>query len=307
MSSNFPAPVPEPTEPFLNHYPSVSVGLPVFNEEEHIYDILQSIHLQKYPNIEVLISDNASVDGTWDIIADFVNKDNRFKGVRQAENMGAVENFLYVLNSAKGEFFIWAAGHDLWGPDMIESLVFMFQNNPSMALCAPRTKWIGDDGNVLFEKKTYIDTRPATTPAGRVLLFLKQRERCNAIYGLHRREILLKTIPWPNENDLIGLCRIAFLGDIITDLDSYWCRRNLKRETVSEQMARYTKVFRRSGINAKFPYLIGTLTALLAIVKFSGNFSDRLRLISYFLGNITLNPANIKALVSDTIEGFSRR
>ena len=292
----------------VNDCPLVSVGVPVFNEEKHVRKILQSIHLQKYPNMEVLISDNASTDQTWDIVTEFVNNDSRFKGVRQPENIGASENFMHVLKEAKGELFIWAGGQDLWGPDMIDSLVSMFQMNPSMVLCAPRTKWIDEEDNVLFEKDVHIDTRSARSPAGRVRLLLEQMERCNAIYGLHRRETLLKTIPWPHgSDDFTGLCRIASLGDVITEDNAYWCRRNLNPEAVSERMARYARVFNRSGLYAKFPFLIDEMTTIMEMTRFRGGFSDRLRLVLYYLRNWTLTRSRIKSLVSDTLEGLTKR
>lgn len=289
------------------HLPLVSVGVPVFNEEKYIYDLLLSIYRQTYSNLEVIISDNASSDRTWAIIDDFVEQDDRFRATQQPNNRGAAENFGYVLEKAQGEFFIWAGGHDLWEADMIRSMVKMFEVYPTLVLCAPQTKLIDKEGHFIVEHKAEIDTSSATTPANRVLLFLKQMRRGNAIYGLHRREILLRTWPWPNSSDLIGLMRIAALGDIITDNNVYWHRRQVRSETVPERTERHIEILRYSGLLAKFPFFIGTLSIIWELFKFRGATFERVRLIAFFLQKFIFNRAYLRNLALDTIIGFTKR
>lgn len=55
-------PVPSPTVP-----PLVSIVVPVFNRARYIVDCIQSALGQDYPSLEVVVSDNASTDGSWEL------------------------------------------------------------------------------------------------------------------------------------------------------------------------------------------------------------------------------------------------
>ena len=73
--------------------PLVSIGLPVYNEAEHLAQALDSLLGQDYENIEVIISDNASTDGTPQICADYAGKDGRVRYHRNETNIGGINNF----------------------------------------------------------------------------------------------------------------------------------------------------------------------------------------------------------------------
>ena len=55
--------------------PKVSVGMPVFNGEETIAAAIESVLDQSFVDFELIISDNASTDGTADICNEFANLD----------------------------------------------------------------------------------------------------------------------------------------------------------------------------------------------------------------------------------------
>ncbi len=94
--------------------PKVSIGLPVYNGESFLDEALSSLRGQTFKDFELIISDNASTDSTADIIARHAAVDSRIKYVRQPENIGASENFLFVLSKARAELFMWAAHDDVW-------------------------------------------------------------------------------------------------------------------------------------------------------------------------------------------------
>ena len=93
--------------------PKVSVGMPVFNGEETIAAAIESVLDQSFVDFELIISDNASTDGTADICNEFANLDRRIKYYRQEDNIGPVNNFQFVLDKSIGEYFLWAAADDL--------------------------------------------------------------------------------------------------------------------------------------------------------------------------------------------------
>jgi glycosyltransferase involved in cell wall biosynthesis len=86
--------------------PLVSVGLPTFNRALSLGCAIQSVLSQDYPNLELIISDNASTDSTQLICVDFSKRDGRVRYIRQPTNQGAGANFRTVLTEASGQYFM---------------------------------------------------------------------------------------------------------------------------------------------------------------------------------------------------------
>jgi glycosyltransferase involved in cell wall biosynthesis len=103
--------------------PQVSIGMPVYNGAKFIREALDSLLAQTFTDFELIISDNASTDGTEAICREYAAKDVRVRYVRQAQNRGAIANFQYVLDEAVGGYFMWAAADDVWGLSWIETLL----------------------------------------------------------------------------------------------------------------------------------------------------------------------------------------
>lgn len=78
-------------ERFLSH--KIIIGVAIYNEGPYILQTLESLGNQTYTDFRVLISDNASTDGTGDICRDFCQKDHRFSYVCHSKNMGAYNSF----------------------------------------------------------------------------------------------------------------------------------------------------------------------------------------------------------------------
>ena len=98
----------------------VSVGLPVYNGEKFIQRRLDSILNQTFTDFELIISDNASNDATSKICQEYIKKDKRVRYFRQNKNIGIVQNWNFVLQQAKYEYFVWASVDDLWNPNFLE-------------------------------------------------------------------------------------------------------------------------------------------------------------------------------------------
>lgn len=116
--------------------PTLSIGIPVLNGERYLAEALESALRQRYPNLEVLISDNASTDSTPEICARFEG-DPRVTYVRSAETTHPVANFSRVLSMAGGTYFTWLAHDDLLtSPEYASTMVATLEANPDAVLCA---------------------------------------------------------------------------------------------------------------------------------------------------------------------------
>ena len=81
----------------------ISIGVPVFNGQETLPAALKSIMEQSFGDIEIIISDNASTDGTQKICKDYAKKDNRIIYIRQEKNIGRTKNFEFVFTKSNGK------------------------------------------------------------------------------------------------------------------------------------------------------------------------------------------------------------
>jgi glycosyltransferase involved in cell wall biosynthesis len=101
--------------------PLVSVGIPTYNRPAGLRRTLECICGQTYSNIEIVVSDNASPDSaTKSVVDEFATRDHRIRYFGQLSNIGAMENFRFVLARASGEYFMWAADDDEWDSRFVE-------------------------------------------------------------------------------------------------------------------------------------------------------------------------------------------
>ena len=101
----------------------VSVGLPVRNGGQALRSALDSILCQDHKNLEIIISDNCSTDDTASIALEYQLSDSRIIYFRQTQFLSVAENFRFVLDEARGKYFIWAAHDDRRSTDYISKLL----------------------------------------------------------------------------------------------------------------------------------------------------------------------------------------
>lgn len=126
--------------------PLVSIGLPVYNGAAFLERALKSLVEQSYTALEIIISNNASTDDTAAIASAFAAQHSNIRVINQTENLGAVENFRFVLHEAKGSYFMWAAHDDQWAPDFVQTLVDGLERDAAsdVAMCGVRR--VASDG-----------------------------------------------------------------------------------------------------------------------------------------------------------------
>ncbi|HAW81900.1 MAG TPA: glycosyltransferase family 2 protein, partial [Balneola sp.] len=103
--------------------PTVTIAIPVLNEEKYIEDVLNSFLNSTYSNIiEILIADGGSIDKTVSLVTEFSKKDSRIKLIDNPEKYQS-----YALNKmidkAEGEIFLRADSHCRYASDYVEQCV----------------------------------------------------------------------------------------------------------------------------------------------------------------------------------------
>jgi glycosyltransferase involved in cell wall biosynthesis len=128
--------------------PRLSIGLPVYNGENYLAESLDALLGQSYEDFELIISDNASTDGTSDIGHRYGKQDARIRYIRQPCNIGLNPNHNFVIHQARGELFKMASHDDLYARDYLKRCVEALDEHPQVVLAHSREAMIDTSGNV---------------------------------------------------------------------------------------------------------------------------------------------------------------
>ncbi|PRX45617.1 glycosyl transferase family 2 [Prauserella shujinwangii] len=173
--------------------PRLSIGLPVYNGEEYLAESLDALLGQSYGDFELIISDNASTDGTRDICEDYRRRDPRISYVRLTRNVGAVPNHNFVFTRARGELFKWASHDDLYGRDLLRRCVEALDAHPEAVLAHSANAIIDGAGRVTHRYDYRIATDSPHAPERfRSLLF---EPGGDDFYGVIRADVLRRSGP----------------------------------------------------------------------------------------------------------------
>jgi glycosyltransferase involved in cell wall biosynthesis len=135
-------------EEHMNAAPRLSIGLPVYNGEKYLAESLDALLGQTYRDFELIISDNASTDGTEQICREYEARDPRIRYIRQPVNIGCAPNHNLVFEQSGGELFKWASDDDLYARDLLQRCVEALDEHPDAVLCHSWTSIIDSDGNI---------------------------------------------------------------------------------------------------------------------------------------------------------------
>lgn len=101
--------------------PLVSIIVPIYNAEDYVHDCLESISMQTYKNLQIILIDDGSTDSSGEIAKSYAVRDSRVVLISQ-ENSGVASARGAGLRSATGEFIIHADSDDILPLEAIDSL-----------------------------------------------------------------------------------------------------------------------------------------------------------------------------------------
>jgi glycosyltransferase involved in cell wall biosynthesis len=112
--------------------PRVSVCVPVYNGEKYLAETLESICAQSLRDVEIVISDNASTDGTPAIIRAFAERDPRIAAVRNRENVGYCRNIAGAVARASSDIVAIFHADDVYHPDIAARELELLDADPAI-------------------------------------------------------------------------------------------------------------------------------------------------------------------------------
>ena len=284
------------------------IGMPVYNGASFIREALDSLVGQSYRDWTMLISDNASNDQTESICRVFCEQDSRIRYRRHPNNIGAVENFRFLLDQADAPYFMWAAADDIWHPEFISSGMVKLEEHKEIGFAFSNLAVIDSQGRMIrdipsFEK---FSGKPSFRIICRYLFDPEINGKACLIYGIFRTEICRQSwvaVPdmgaWGSDYQFV-LAAIS-RGGVLIEKKVLFFKRFLDGSTHGPypqpdmilHPSRYTFPFLTS-----YPYIRGTVrasrgtpfywaTLVLMVLRLPGSFFNFLRGLGDSLREVT--------------------
>ena len=203
--------------------PLVTVIITTFNRELTLKRAITSVIHQSYNNLEIIISDNASLDGTLVIANNFLNIDKRIHIYCHSANVGMRKNFEFAIQKSTGKYITFLSSDDEFNnTDFILSAVSQLELYPSVGLCHSINLLKNDFSNTLSLDFSYTQAKflYTSTPVNGRYVFLGFALFNLASFGgtLFRTEIFLSYShfkPGIYSFDVESILRLLLVSDII--------------------------------------------------------------------------------------------
>jgi glycosyltransferase involved in cell wall biosynthesis len=186
--------------------------MPVYNGAKTLESAIRSVLDQTMADLEIIISDNLSTDGTEALCRRMAAEDTRIRYIRQPAALSPTDNFRFVLDAARAPYFMWAAHDDLRDNDTAERLIAGLDADPKAVLA------FGDLVQVIDGREVPWPLDFATAGMGKSSrLRAGAMRQLHHLYGIWRRDALArinwKHVDWWHDTPL--MMATSMLGDFI--------------------------------------------------------------------------------------------
>lgn len=132
--------------------PKVTIAIPTCNRAELLRQAIESALAQTYPNLEIIVSNNASTDTTKELLSSY--GEGKIIAIQQTENVGMRKNWNACLERATGDYFLLLSDDDMLEQNAIENLLQGFCND-SISISYGLVSYIDKYGQITGEQKLY--------------------------------------------------------------------------------------------------------------------------------------------------------
>jgi glycosyltransferase involved in cell wall biosynthesis len=209
----------------------VGIGLPSFNGSRYVDEAVASLRAQTYTDFVLACSDDASTDGTPEILDRHASEDARMRIRRSSERQGLIQNWVSAFRLAREHcpgmrYFAWGSDHDIWHPRWLELLVKELEAHPEAVLAYPLDVGIDADGQE-FRGPWRFATAGIPSLGPRFAAAVWGMKAGNMVYGLYRVDALercgvYRPVIVP---DRLLLAELAMLGEFRQVDAVLWSRR----------------------------------------------------------------------------------
>jgi glycosyltransferase involved in cell wall biosynthesis len=196
--------------------PLVSIALPVYNGADTVAPVIESVLAQTHPDIELVISDNASTDGTQEICRQFERDDRRVVYLRQPRNVGLLNNFISAADNTSGTYLRWIGDDDAIEPDYVSRVLEEFAVDPRRVVVTTQIVYLDAEGaetlDTGHDPSALSSLDPVERFAEMLRLLTTDFTTIDPLYATIRRD--LATLPRRNmlREDQIFAARMSLAG-----------------------------------------------------------------------------------------------
>jgi len=210
--------------------PSVAISIPTYNRANgYMRAALASAVAQRYENLEIMVSDNASTDNTAEVVASF--NDPRIRYVKHPQNIGPANNFRYCVEGVTSDYVLMLHDDDLIDADFIETCMAALGDRTDVGMIRTGVRLIDGEGHLMEE-------------------FPNRARSTNAVEFMRE---------WMTGTTALYLCCTLFHRQRLLDVGGFRSKKQLFDDVVAEMKlaARYARVevpdikasYRRHGVN----------------------------------------------------------
>lgn len=146
--------------------PKVSALLPTYNAEAFLQRTLDSLAAQTWPELEILIGDDCSTDGTPGIIRAFAEQHGNVRLVERKDNLGWLRNSNDLMAEATGDMMFFAFHDDVVAPTYVERLAEALLARPEAVLAFSDMLVTEPDGSTSAAIFSLLDDAPTAMARG---------------------------------------------------------------------------------------------------------------------------------------------
>ena len=173
---------------------TVGIGVPSYNGGAYVEEAIASLRAQTYGDFVIACTDDASTDGTPEVLERHAAEDPRIHVRRSPARRGMVENWIAAYRFARElspgmRYFAWAGDHDVWDPRWLELLVAELEEHPEASVAYPLDVGIRADGEQFRGPWRFDNAGVPGTRRRFVSATVGMRSGC-VVYGLHRVNLL---------------------------------------------------------------------------------------------------------------------
>lgn len=230
--------------------PLVSIITPNYNCSRFIVETIESVLAQTYTNWEMIIVDDCSSDGSYEIALEYEKQDSRIKVLKNAKNSGAAVSRNLALNMVQGEYISFLDSDDLWEREKLEKqLDFMVNNNCDFSYTIYD---LIDEESKKMNKEVRIPKK---------LSYLKYLHHCytGCLTVIYKKEIANDTRSFliKNNNDYGLFLQVLKKSKKALGLQSNLAHYRIRKSGISrKKLGKIKPYFQLMHDNLRFPYIL---------------------------------------------------
>ena len=239
----------------------VSIMVPVYNAERYVRECLESLFSQDYEDFEVVVSDDASSDGTQKILKEYAEKHSNMILFLNQKNLGITDNCDQIFRACSGDYIALFAGDDVMLPGKLKFQVEYMQQHQDVSMTYHSVEIFNSDTDVVIgvtnlapgdETNSSVDIIKKMGVAGPMSIMARASAVPKDIYKTKVKYIS----DWLFQIE-------ASMGGRVVKLPGVWCRYRKYGENNGKDLSRYIHEFEEviNYIKGKYSHNAGLVHA----------------------------------------------